>query len=58
MEEQVLFLKMFPDYAPPELLVGSLSQSAIVAADIFPEERKVSVQLNCSEYIPQRFLIS
>ena len=46
MEEQVLFLKMFPDYAPPELLIGSLSQAAIVAADIFPEERKVSVKLN------------
>ena len=56
MEEEILFLNMFPDYAPPELLLSSLSQAAIVAADIYPEERKVSVKLRCPRYISQRML--
>ena len=36
MTDQVFFLNMFPDYAPPEELNAALSQAAIVAADIDP----------------------
>ncbi len=56
MSEQVFFLNMFPDYAPPEALNGALSQAAIVAADIDPENRKVTVALYSDTYIPVRFL--
>ena len=56
MDEQILFLNMFPDYAPPELLFGSLSQAAVVAADIFSDERKVFVELHCPQYISRRML--
>ena len=56
MKEQVLFLNMFPDYAPPELLRSSFSQAAITAADIDPESRSVSVTLSSPAYIPQRHL--
>ena len=34
--ESVSILNMFPDYEPPEVLRESLSQAAIVAADIDP----------------------
>ena len=47
---------MFPDYEPPEALKSALSQAAIVAADIDPETRGVSVAVYCEDYIPQRLL--
>ena len=47
---------MFPDYEPPEELYAALSQAAIVAADIDPEERTVSVAVHSEQYIPQRLL--
>ena len=47
---------MFPDYEPPEELTEALSQAAIVAADIDPELRRVSVALHSERYIPQRLL--
>ena len=47
---------MFPDYEPPEELIAALSQAAIVAADIDPETRTVSVALYAENYIPQRLL--
>jgi len=56
MNEQVYFLNMFPDYAPPELFADSFSQAAIMAADIDPETRKVSVGLYSDRYIPRRYL--
>jgi len=56
MTEQVRFLNMFPDYAPPEALVEALSQAAIVAADIDPATRSVSVALHCEQYISARLL--
>ena len=56
MKEQVYFLNMFPDYAPPELLHSSLSQAAITAADIDPESRSVFVVVSSPTYIPQRYL--
>ena len=47
---------MFPDYEPPEELNAALSQAAIVAADIDPEKRSVSVAIHSETYIPQRQL--
>ncbi|MBQ3503548.1 MAG: PolC-type DNA polymerase III, partial [Oscillospiraceae bacterium] len=47
---------MFPDFEPPEELSQAFSQAAIVAADIDPEERSVSVVLHSQQYIPQRLL--
>ena len=56
MNQQVYLSHMFPDYEPPEELKTALSQAAIVAADIDPEERRVSVVLHSETYIPQRLL--
>jgi hypothetical protein len=56
MENKVFFLNMFPDYEPPEALKAALSQAAIVAADLDPESRKMSVAIHCDEYIPGRLL--
>ena len=56
MKEQVYLFNMFPDYVPPEELAKALSQAAIVAADIDPESRSVSVAVFREEYIPQRLL--
>ncbi len=53
MREVVYFLQMFPDFEPPEALQSVLSQAAIVAADIDPESRTVSVALHCDTYIPK-----
>ena len=47
---------MFPDYEPPEELFAALSQAAIVAADIVPEEGRVEVAIHSESYIPQRLL--
>ncbi len=56
MAEQVTLLHMFSDYEPPEALKSALHQAAIVAADIDPETRKISVQVHSDKYIPQRLL--
>ena len=47
---------MFPDYEPPEVLDAVLSQAAIVAADIDPQNRRVSVAIHSETYIPTRLL--
>ena len=47
---------MFPDYEPPEELYAALSQAAIVAADIDPEQRSVEVAVHAESYIPLRLL--
>ena len=52
--ENVYLTNMFPDYVPPEDLAMALSQAAIVAADIDPEKRSVSVVVHAESYIPQR----
>ena len=52
MKQQVFFPNMFPDYEPPEALKSVLSQAAIVAADIDPEERSVEVAIHSETYIP------
>ncbi len=56
MNERVSFLHMFPDYQPPESLHGMLSQAAVSAADIDPEERSVTIHISCDRYIPRRLL--
>ena len=54
--EEVYLHHMFPDYEPPEELKEALSQAAISAADIDPEERRVHVDLCSPVYLPQRLL--
>ncbi len=56
MNDQIQFLHMFPDYVPPEPLQSVLSQAALVAADIDPVTRKVTVAIHTPEYISQRLL--
>ena len=56
MAKEVSFLNMFSDYEPPEALRGVLSQAAIVAADIDPAVRTVSVAIYSESYIPARHL--
>ena len=45
---------MFPDYEPPEGLRDTLSQAAVVAADIDPQKRRVEVAVHAPQYIPRR----
>ena len=54
--ENVYLINMFPDYVPPEELTVAFSQAAIVAADIDPESRSVSVAVHSENYIPRRLL--
>ncbi len=56
MKEPVRFLQMFPDYEPPEALKSALSQAAIAAADIDPENRRVEVAIHAETYIPKQEL--
>ena len=56
MSESVFFPNMFPDYEPPEVLNAALSRAAIVAADIDPATRRVSVAIHSETYIPGRLL--
>ena len=56
MENETCFLDMFSAYEPPETLRSCLSQAAIVAADIDPSARRVSVVIHSEDYIPQRIL--
>ena len=57
MSKTVFFLNMFPDYQPSEPLHGMLSQAAITAADIDPENWSVTVTINSETYIPQKLLV-
>ena len=54
MKQNVYLTHMFPDYEPPEELRAALSQAAIVAADIDPEQRSVAVAVHAARYIPLR----
>ena len=56
MAEQIYFLNMFSDYAPPEDLQKALSQAAVVAADVDPNTRTVSVAVHAENYIPAEIL--
>ncbi len=56
MTEQINILNMFSDYAPPEDLQKALSQAAVVAADVDPTTRTVSVAVHSADYIPLSIL--
>ncbi len=56
MSEQVRFLNMFAQYQPPAQLLQALDQAAVVAADIDPATRRISVVVHSEIYIPQRLL--
>ncbi len=56
MEEKTCFFHMFSDYEPPEPLKRALSQAAIVAADLDPAARNVSVAIYSETYIPHSYL--
>ena len=56
MAEQIKFLNMFSDYMPPEDLQKALSQAAIVAADVDPATRTVSVAVHAAQYISSALL--
>ena len=51
MTNEVFFLNMFPGYEPPESLYAVLSQAVVVAADIDPMTRSVSVEIRSDSYI-------
>ena len=52
MSEKVYFSNMFPDYEPPEVL----RQAAVVAADIDPATRRVSMAIHSDSYISRQIL--
>ncbi len=52
MTPSTLFLNMFSDYQPPEEVHSLLSQAAVVAADIYPEKRSITLAVECDQYIP------
>ena len=56
MEEKTYFLNMFSDYEPPETLKNAFSQAAIVAADLDPIARRITMDIRCENYIPQKLL--
>ncbi len=56
MEREILFQNMFPDYEPPEVLNGTLSQAAIVTAEIDPATRRIDLEVYSDTYIPARQL--
>ena len=56
MEHNVYFLNMFPDYEPPEVLQGTLSQAAIVTANLDAATRRIEMELFSGQYIPLRHL--
>ena len=53
MNKTVFLVNMFPDFEPPEALVGVYSQAAIVAADIDPNTRRVTVAVHSETYVSQ-----
>ena len=56
MKQSVPFLNMFSAYEPPETLQSVLHQAAIVAADIDPEGRGITIEMECPAYINNRNL--
>ena len=54
MTNSTPFLQMFSDYQPPEELHSLLSQAAVVAADIFVEDRRIALAIHAPAYISRR----
>ena len=53
MNNTVFFLNMFSDYEPQEDLGLFLRDALMLAADIDPVERRITVRLGSERYIPQ-----
>ena len=56
MEKEIGFLNMFTQYEPPEDLQEVLSQAAIVAADIDPAKRSVTIAMQSEAYISDKIV--
>ena len=56
MSQTVSFMNMFSDYKPPEILDDIVSQAAILAADIAPEIRSITVELSLQKFAPEKLL--
>ena len=54
MSGKTYFTNMFPDYTPPESLENAMDQAAIVAADIDPAARRITLELFCERYLTRR----
>ena len=54
MNNKTWFFDMFSDYMPPEPLKSVLSQAAIVAADVNPTNRSISLSVYALQYISQK----
>lgn len=54
MKQDIFFLNMFSAYQPPEHLETVLSQAAVAAADIDPNNRTIYLKLKLPEYISVR----
>ncbi len=56
MGQRIEFLNMFSQYQPSEALKSALNQTAVVAADIDPETRRITAAIYADTYIPRRIL--
>ena len=56
MKQKVTLLDMFPDYDPPDELYEAFLAGEVVAADIDPQTRSVSVAVHSDIYMPIRLL--
>ena len=54
MDRKIPFLNMFSQYQPPEHLETVLSQAAVTAADIDPENRSVRLTVHSDRYIEEK----
>ena len=56
MEQKIYFSQMFSEYEPPESLKDAIAQAVIVAADLDPVSRKISMVIHSETYISARLL--
>ena len=56
MAVKVKLLEMFSLYQPPESLLDVLTQAVVLAADIDPVSRKISLKLHMETYIAEKEL--
>ncbi len=57
MSEQVRFLQMFSQYQPSQCLENMLTNAVLTNADIDPQSRKITVEIQNDTYIPHRVLL-
>ena len=56
MKEHILFLNMFALYQPQEPLGQILLDTELLSADIDQSARRITANIHCPRYIPQRLL--